>query len=275
MDGGWPGYGTSDDVTGTYDQDEAALILAKVAEMQRRSGRGEGLSLTELEDAAREAGLDGALVRDAAMQVDRVDEPPRGVRRFGASTRLATRARAEGSTDLDGLARRLFAEMADRVGEPGVQHEVGEARVWHTKHYGTGLDFGGRKLSLTLRPVGSHTELVLREDVDREAASGVGIRAVVAGVVGALATFIVGDVLGPIDDAAALAVLSAPVFSAMGWLAGKRWWRKQRPGLVEAQRTRLRALTAEAEAEPAALPPEPAALPPESAALPPEPDEGE
>jgi len=246
-------------VTGTYDQDEAAQILAKVAEMQARSGQGEGLRLSELEDAAREAGLDGALVRDAAMQVDGVEEHPRGVRRFGASTRVVTRARVDGAADLDTLANRLFAEMADRAGEPGKQCEVGDARVWHTKNFGGGLDFGERKLSLTLRSVGDHIELVLREDIDREAASGVSIRTAIAGLVGGLATLIVCDALGPIDDAIALAVLSTPVFSTLGWLVGKRWWRKLRPSLAEAQRVQLRALAAEAErvtgAKQGALPP--------------------
>ncbi|MCH9688603.1 MAG: hypothetical protein K0V04_44640 [Deltaproteobacteria bacterium] len=240
-------------MTETYDQDEAALILAKVAEMQKRSSTAQGLSLSELEQAAQEAGLDGTLVREAAMQVERTVEVPRGRRWFGAGTRVVARARTKGPLDFDALANRLFGEMAGRVGEPGVQHEVGDARVWHTNTYGQGLEFGGPKLSLTIRPAGDGAELVLRKDVDREAARGVAIRTAITGLVGALTTLVIADALGPLDDSIAFAVLSTPLFSALGWVMGKKWWQKEQPRLAQAQRAQLRGLTAEV--EPPALAP--------------------
>ncbi len=237
----------------TYDEDEVAAILARVAaKAKERSGSGSGMTLAELEAAASEAGLDTALVRDAAREVDRVEERPVGQRVYGASARLSARARIEGSADVDALAGRLFAEMAEQVGEAGTVRQVGEARVWQTEWSGRGVDApSGKSQSLTLRPTGDGVQLVLREDADREAAAGVAVRTVLGGLLGALLTFIVGDALGPVDDSIAIAVLSMPVHASLGWLAGKRWWRRRRRALAQAHEARAQAL---AEAVTPALP---------------------
>lgn len=238
----------------TYDEDEVAAILARVAsKAKERSSSGSGMTLAELEAAASEAGLDTALVRDAAREVDRVQERPVGQRAYGASARLSARASIEGSVDVDALASRLFAEMAEQVGEPGTQQQVGEARVWQTSWSGMGIEApSGKMQSLTLRPVGDGAQLVLRENVEREAAAGVAVRTVLGGVVGALITFLVGDAFGPVDDSIAIAVLSMPVHASLGWLAGKRWWRRRRRALAQAHEARAQAL---AEAVTLALPP--------------------
>jgi len=242
----WNGLGhavVSDAVSRTYDEDEVAAILACVATKAKERASGSGMTLVELEAAASEAGLDTALVRDAAREVDRVEERPVGQHVYGSSVRLSARASVEGSVDIDALAARLFAEMADQVGEPGTQQQVGEARVWQTAWSGRGIDApSGKSQSLTLRPTGEGAQVVLREDVEREAATGVAVRTVIGGVLGALLTFLVGDALGPVDDALAIAVLSMPVHASLGWLAGKRWWRRRRRALAQAHEARARAL---------------------------------
>lgn len=57
-----------------YSDEESALILQRAAELQAREGR--GLSLEELESAAAEAGIDVALVRQAARDVAIIGLPP-------------------------------------------------------------------------------------------------------------------------------------------------------------------------------------------------------
>lgn len=186
-------YGIVSSVARTYDEDEVAAILSDAAKRAAERPDGSGVTLAELEDVAREAGLDRALVRAAATKVDRVEEPARGGRWAGTSTRLTARVRVDGPVDLDELAGGLFAEMADRVGDPGLEREVGEDRVWQTAHFGKGAGAGrGQQLSLTLRPTAGDAELVLREDVDREATIGIALRTALGAAVGAIATFIVG-----------------------------------------------------------------------------------
>jgi len=56
-----------------YSEKEAGIILRKAAEMQRAEPSAadpSGFSLAELEDVAREAGIDPAVVRRAASQLD-------------------------------------------------------------------------------------------------------------------------------------------------------------------------------------------------------------
>ncbi|MGH1344689.1 MAG: hypothetical protein ACRBN8_24230 [Nannocystales bacterium] len=120
----------------TYNEDEVALILASAAERARRSKQS-GVTLAELEAAAHEAGLDGPLVRQAAMDIARVDIESREEGLYGASTRLVSRAVIEGRSDIEAIATRLCAEMVDQAGEPGSQSKVGEARVWQTSGFGS------------------------------------------------------------------------------------------------------------------------------------------
>jgi hypothetical protein len=56
----------------TYSDSEVALVLKRAAELEQRRGspRGEGLTLAQLEDIAREAGLDPSLVAEAALELD-------------------------------------------------------------------------------------------------------------------------------------------------------------------------------------------------------------
>lgn len=233
----------------TYDEDEAAAILERAAEQGAARDKG-GVTLKELESAADEAGLDGALVRAAARDIRRVEEAPRGQRLYGESTRISSRASVTG--DVERVAGRLFVEMADRTGEVGTQQEVGEAHVWQTAGFGKGLDAGpGAKASLMVRPVeGGGAELVLREDVDREAATGLGLRVVLTTVISMIVMLMFWDSLGPIDDAIALTVLGTPLYAAAGWTLGKRWWRNRRRQLVEAHEARMRGLLPEAPALP-------------------------
>src|SRR5690606_10394130 len=55
----------------SFSDEESALILQRAAELQERR-----LSLTELEAAAAEAGIDAALVRRAAHEVSTLGPPP-------------------------------------------------------------------------------------------------------------------------------------------------------------------------------------------------------
>jgi hypothetical protein len=90
-----------------YSDDEVARLLQRATELQRHDpllGGREGLSLAELESIAGEAGIDPALIRQAANELDR--EPARhgvGSALLGEETTLIIERRFTGALDRDHL----------------------------------------------------------------------------------------------------------------------------------------------------------------------------
>jgi hypothetical protein len=104
----------------TYSDSEVALVLKRAAELEQRRGspRGEGLTLAQLEDIAREAGLDPSLVAEAALELD-AGPLAHGGTLFGPP---ATQRRVEtvpGKLNEEGL--RALVELVDRrVNQEGI-----------------------------------------------------------------------------------------------------------------------------------------------------------
>lgn len=87
----------------TYGEEEVAAILRRAARLERDRGTHAGaLSLPEIETIARDAGLDLALVRQAARELD------------------AARSEGLGTTLAGAPLRRTFERVVDR--EIGAQH---------------------------------------------------------------------------------------------------------------------------------------------------------
>jgi hypothetical protein len=136
-----------------FDDDEVSLILRRVGELQQaRSASAGGMSLAELESVAREAGLDPALVRQAAAEVQSRDAATpalAGSRFLGAPTTLRFERVVDGevpASEYDVLVdeiRRAFNDV-------GSTSTLGRTLAWSSSTVMHGRHASGRGVSVTI-----------------------------------------------------------------------------------------------------------------------------
>jgi hypothetical protein len=141
-----------------YSEEEVGLILRRAAEIQA----GRSMTLTELEAAATEAGIDGALVRRAAVEIrtqSRQDELElHGV--FG-QTRLAYERTVAGVLGPQQW-EDLVAEIRRRLGVAGHVESIGKELVWTSRPSGVQ---SGRDVRVTVFGRRTHTVIRVEERV--------------------------------------------------------------------------------------------------------------
>src|SRR5450830_1774255 len=104
-----------------YNDKEVARIIKQASELQQSDAPGEsasGLSLAELEQIAREAGIDPAMVRRAAVDLDAQVSVGRPSRFLGAPSSLALERTIDGEVSPDEYDA-LVAEIQRAVGGMG------------------------------------------------------------------------------------------------------------------------------------------------------------
>ncbi|MEM9455194.1 MAG: hypothetical protein AAGF11_13515 [Myxococcota bacterium] len=104
----------------SFSERESALILQRAAELQAQQGR--GLSLPELESAAAEAGIDVALVRQAAAEVTTLGTP------------APAPAPASGGGMLGAPLRLLHERVVDGELDPSRESDVMAEITWQLRH---------------------------------------------------------------------------------------------------------------------------------------------
>jgi ribosomal protein L13E len=116
-----------------YDESEVARILERATELQRhapsRTG-GRGLTLSELEEVAVEAGIDPAVIRRAALELDTPSTPAGAWPKIlGGPTTvfLARTVPGEVVADDFGLLVEVIQRSAGSHGQPGI---VGRTLTW-------------------------------------------------------------------------------------------------------------------------------------------------
>lgn len=111
------------------DRQQAERVLGRAASLALR--RSDSVSLTDLEQAAQEAGLDGALVRQAMVEM----EAERGAtpRRYGMETRIVRR-RLIGRRLLTSDLERLFGRLDAYFGARGERRAGKETGTWFARH---------------------------------------------------------------------------------------------------------------------------------------------
>src|SRR4029079_8887988 len=115
-----------------FNEKEVALIIKRASELQQDEATPEsstGMSLAELEQVAREAGLDPALVRRAAVDLDtRVsDQTPNKF--HGAPTVLRLERTIDGEVPADEY-EQLVLEIQGQLGEVGSASTIGRTLQW-------------------------------------------------------------------------------------------------------------------------------------------------
>lgn len=139
-------------VTRRYSDREIALILTRTAELQAtRAAESEltaGLTQSELEQIAREAGLDPRFVRSAIAELD-AGQSPRGNPWVGASTWLQFERSVDG--ELPASEHDALVEIIQRtLGEVGQPSVLGRTFRWHALTGVGGQHAHGREIEVAV-----------------------------------------------------------------------------------------------------------------------------
>ncbi len=158
-----------DDPARRFDDREVGLIIQRAGELQKtefaRRDRG-GMSLAELEQVAREAGLDPALVRRAAREIDAPASPPAS-RLAGAPMRLIYELSFDGELPVDEY-EPLVAEIRRSLGEAGLVGTLGRTLTWSAADTGFGRHRARRRqLTITVTPRHGRTTLRIEESLSQ------------------------------------------------------------------------------------------------------------
>jgi hypothetical protein len=196
-----------------FDEREVALILQETAALQERADRAgdarpggallpareRGLTLTQLEQIAGEAGLDAALVRRAAASVDARRTASRGNRFLGAPLVIDIERTIDG--ELTAEAHEALLEAVRRAtGELGEVTSLGRQFGWKGK-------VEGGKAQVAVSPVGGRTVVRVRVQLDDDALGIFMLTGVMGGGIGGvLSGFMAATLLGPVGALVGVAV---------------------------------------------------------------------
>lgn len=112
-----------------YTEEEAQRIFAHVAERQRDAARSDaGLSLEDLQEAARAAGLDPSLVMQAAASLD-LPSPSQAKTLLGAPVEVVRQRVIPGPVSDDTWAQ-IVGEARRAFGGVGIAGQIGRLREW-------------------------------------------------------------------------------------------------------------------------------------------------
>ena len=223
-----------------FTEAEAQRVFARVAERQRAQATTDGgLTLEDLEDAARAAGLDPSLVAAAAAEVDS-PAPARGL--LGAPTETVRQRVVRGRVSDEAWERMVAAARAE-FGRTGTAGQVGRTREW------TAATGGGNAQAVTrlaLEPVGDDTRVVVTRS-SRDVALGFtiagAVQAAMAVVFGALFAFGVDPELWV--PAVIFAVMSTAFLG--GSQVALRVWHRRQVSRADALLDRLELVARDAE----------------------------
>lgn len=125
----------SDPTQRRFDESEVSVILRRAGEMQEaQSGSATGMTLADLEEVAREAGLDPALVRRAAadLAVTGGAAPATPVSRFlGATTHLRYERIVDGELSADAY-EVVVEEIRRALDDIGLVSTLGRTLAWRS-----------------------------------------------------------------------------------------------------------------------------------------------
>jgi hypothetical protein len=149
-----------------FDEEEVALILRRAGEMQaaRTESGGSGMTLAELEEIAREAGIDPALVRQAAADVrsGAAQPPAAGSRFLGAPSRL--REERVVPREVSPAEHELLVDEIRRaLDDAGLVGTVGRTLTWHSSREGGA---GWRRIDVTVTSRDGQTTIRVTENCD-------------------------------------------------------------------------------------------------------------
>lgn len=151
----------------TFSEEEVALIIKRAAELQQteevQKDPGNALTLTEVEQIAREAGIDPLLIRRAAQGIDRPAEKNRPSPIVGAPTRIVCERVVDGEVSNDEF-EQLINEVRRTFGDNGVPSVLGRTLAW-TSSFGGRRRGRGRQIDVSVTSRGGLTTIRVEEEL--------------------------------------------------------------------------------------------------------------
>ncbi len=184
-----------------YTEEEVALVLKRAAELQAQgggSGDARSLSLGDVEAAAGEAGIDRALVRQAARELRR-PFPTRSHSSFlGGPTQIRIERVIDGEVPEE-IYEVLVEEIRSHVGEIGTVSTLGRSLAWTSGPAMQGAT-SSRVVHVSVAARGGKTTLRIEEKL------------------GMLIGGLYGGLLGGVGGGGTVIPLLPPLLGGMPWL---------------------------------------------------------
>jgi len=197
-----------------FNDEEVALIIKRAAELQQteqvEQDSSNALSLREVEEIAKEAGIDPALIRRAANTLDQRSEVTRPSPWVGAPTRLVFERVVDGEVSADAY-EPLVNEIRRTFGDNGVPSVLGRTLAWTSTSQGGRRNSRGRQIDVSVMSRGGITTIRVEEELRNLAG------ALFGGLVGGGGGGTTGITIG-----LGMGVFQSPVIAALLWfgLAG-------------------------------------------------------
>jgi hypothetical protein len=201
-----------------FSEKEVAHIIKRASELQQEEAPAEsttGMSLAELESVAREAGLDPALVRRAATDLDTriTDRKPSSF--IGAPTTLSLERTIDGELPIDEF-EPMVLEIHRALGLIGTGTTLGRSLQWTV--YGVDRRrASGRSVQVTVTPRNGRTTIRVEEQLGGLAAGLFG--GLMGGLGGGLSGPAVGIGIGAFHSGSITVALIAGALSGSYLLA--------------------------------------------------------
>ena len=151
-----------------FNDEEVALIIKRAAELQQTEAAADestsAMTLSEVEQIAREAGIDPSLIRRAAQTLDRPGEVNRPSPWVGAPTRLVFERVVDGEISPDehealiDIIRRAF-------GDNGMPSVFGRTLAWSSSTHASRRRSHGRQIDVNIVARGGVTTIRVEEEL--------------------------------------------------------------------------------------------------------------
>lgn len=151
-----------------FNDEEVALIIKRAAELQQTEQVAEdpahSMSLDEVEQIAREAGIDPRLIRRAAQGLDRPTDANRPSPWAGAPTRLVFERVVDGEIPVEAF-EPLVNEIRRTFGDNGVPSVLGRTLAWTSTRGGGRRNSRGRQIDVSIASRGGVTTIRVEEEL--------------------------------------------------------------------------------------------------------------
>jgi hypothetical protein len=194
-----------------FSEEEVALIIKRATELQQteqvEQEPSRALSLSQVEQIAKEAGIDPLLVRRAAQGIDRPSTANRPSLWVGAPTRLVFERVVDGEIPVDAF-EALVNELRRTFGDNGVPSVLGRTLAWTSTATGGRRHSRGRQIDVSVTSRGGVTTIRVEEELRNVAG------ALFGGLVGGGGGGTTGITMG-----IGMGVLHSPELAALLWVA--------------------------------------------------------
>jgi hypothetical protein len=151
-----------------FNDEEVALIIKRAAELQQteqvEQEPSSALSLSEVEEIAKEAGIDPALIRRAASTLDTHTIVNRPSPWIGAPTRIVFERVVDGEISTD-TYETLVNEIRRTFGDNGVPSVLGRTLAWTSTTSGGRRHSRGRQIDVSVMSRGGVTTIRVEEEL--------------------------------------------------------------------------------------------------------------